>query len=399
MARKTWCFTWNNYMESDILKLQEYIGRECEYAIYGKEKAPDTGTHHLQGYLYLKTKKRLGTLKTEISTTPHWEASKGTPQQNKDYCSKEGDAWEFGTLPGTRTEKSGEKTKERWNKMIELAKEGNWEELEREYPKETVQYKRTWREINLEALKQERHDEWNDDDLKSHFWWIQGSTGSGKSHVVHEIAKMFGEQPYPKGLHKWWNGYRKQRVIHVEEATPKAMEYLGHYMKQWADKWGFQPEVKNSFIDYVVPEFFIVTSNYSLADCFPNAQDYEPLARRFTQYELNTRDDQQFVLDHFRQFIATTETTATQEGQTTAGNKRPRDETDLTTTEPDQCSTDPSPLGNTIAKGLGTPKNMESTGIEPEDNGNTDRDNNNACEEVIHKRSRFVEETLDHFPQ
>ena len=37
------------------------------------------------------------------------------------------------------------------------------------------------------------------------------------------------------------------------------------------------------------PEYIIVTSNYTIRDCFPEERDYEPLERRCTEVCLNTR--------------------------------------------------------------------------------------------------------------
>lgn len=411
MARKTWCFTWNNYTQENDEKLWTFIQKECEYAIYGYETAPNTGTKHIQGYLHFNTKKKLQTLKNQISPIPHWEGSKGTPEQNKTYCSKEGNFKEWGTLPKSTKEKQSEKGQARWKEMREMAKSGDFEGLESKYPKEATVYMRHFKEINLEATKQERHDEWQDNDLKSHFYWIWGPTGTGKSHIVHEIAKLFGERPYPKGLHKWWNGYRKQRVIHIEEATPKAMEYLSHYFKQWADKWGFQPEVKNSFIEYVVPEFIIVTSNYDMTTCFPETQDYEPLARRFTEVRLETREDQTSILNHFKQFALEqtvdpqldnrfVEESINQLSEPVTTLIAPREGTvegnlfeDLTyeALHSDRCSAS-TPMGNTIAIGVEAP---------PYKKGNIHQEREEQDEEVNllrpTKRTKFVEDTLFDF--
>lgn len=301
--KKAWVGTKNNYNEEEYKALYSNLVEFSEYAIIGREIGQE-GTRHLQIYFYLKSPQRLSWLKNNLDKTAHFETAKGTPEQNKTYCSKEGNYIEIGELPGDRTNRIAESCKKRWTDMRRLASEGKMEQLAAEYPKEATIYEKNFEKIRLDSLKQEPHDNWNDTDLKNHFWWISGPTGSGKSHIVNEIAKLISpnERPYRKGLHKWWNGYRKQRVIHIEEATPKAMEYLSHYFKMWADKWGFQPEVKNGFMELIVPEFLIVTSNYTLSDCFPNNEDYAPLQRRFKEFTLETREDQQQILDHFLQF-------------------------------------------------------------------------------------------------
>lgn len=48
---RRWAFTWNNYTENDVNRLRELPNTSIDYLIFGFEKAPDTGTPHLQGYL------------------------------------------------------------------------------------------------------------------------------------------------------------------------------------------------------------------------------------------------------------------------------------------------------------------------------------------------------------
>lgn len=47
-ARKTYCFTYNNYTAVTEVALQKFLVDNCDYACYGRELAPTTGTPHLQ---------------------------------------------------------------------------------------------------------------------------------------------------------------------------------------------------------------------------------------------------------------------------------------------------------------------------------------------------------------
>lgn len=68
------------------------------------------------------------------------------------------------------------------------------------------------------------------------------------------------------------------------------MDYLlGSFYKKWCDKWSFTAECKGTVIQRCRPEYIIVTSNYSIQDCFPSEADYEPLKRRFTEVEVRDR--------------------------------------------------------------------------------------------------------------
>lgn len=87
-----WCFTLNNYSEEIYIHIQEVIKAKAKRAIIGKEKG-EKGTPHLQGYIEWKKKCRP---KNVINVKEiHWEKSKGSKDQNDEYCKKEGIFWEW----------------------------------------------------------------------------------------------------------------------------------------------------------------------------------------------------------------------------------------------------------------------------------------------------------------
>lgn len=85
-ASVRWCFTLNNYTEDHIAVILEKFCGSIKYFIFQEEKAPGTGTPHLQGFVRFATKKRAGEFIgiKEI----HWEKCKGSDKQNIKYCSK-----------------------------------------------------------------------------------------------------------------------------------------------------------------------------------------------------------------------------------------------------------------------------------------------------------------------
>lgn len=84
-ARK-WCFTLNNYTESEEQVLIHFVKTQKHYII-GREVG-ESGTPHLQGFFESKSAKAFSLLKS-ISPRAHWEKARGSVQQNKDYCGKE----------------------------------------------------------------------------------------------------------------------------------------------------------------------------------------------------------------------------------------------------------------------------------------------------------------------
>lgn len=111
MARraKHWTWTLNNPTDDE----EQRLGDAAEaggvvYLCYGRETG-ENGTPHLQGYTVFESPIRFTTVKNRLgSSRLHIEISRGSPVQNRDYCRKDGDFEEFGTLPegnqGRRTD-------------------------------------------------------------------------------------------------------------------------------------------------------------------------------------------------------------------------------------------------------------------------------------------------------
>lgn len=96
LRSRAFCFTINNETLDDIELLMSIPVR---YMLLGFERGKQTGTPHIQGYLYLDNQIEKNVLKKKYMPRAHVEIAKGTPQQNYDYCSKELEYFEFGELP------------------------------------------------------------------------------------------------------------------------------------------------------------------------------------------------------------------------------------------------------------------------------------------------------------
>ena len=114
-----WCFTLNNYTEEEVASIQAL---DVRYIIYGKEVG-EAGTPHLQGYVNLSRTQKLSFV-AKLIPRAHWTPCNGTPQQNIECCSKQGDVWTKGVAPKTRMEtggkEGGKRTRETWEKTLEL---------------------------------------------------------------------------------------------------------------------------------------------------------------------------------------------------------------------------------------------------------------------------------------
>lgn len=95
---KRWCFTLNNYTAEEYDALVTLFENQeiVEYGIFGREVG-QAGTPHLQGFIRLVRKQRLGAVRLLPGLQrAHLEIARGSEQQNRRYCSKEGDVVERG---------------------------------------------------------------------------------------------------------------------------------------------------------------------------------------------------------------------------------------------------------------------------------------------------------------
>jgi len=255
-----WCFTINNpngWDDADI----ETLKRETHYGVVGKETG-EGGTAHYQGYARFEHPKTFKQVK-KILSRAHLEAQKGTWSQASEYCKKDGHFEEWGQVP------SEVNNQFRWTDMINLAETGNMHAIKDRYPAEYIRY-------HDKFLSLRRRHAQILGDLENEWWY--GETGTGKS------KKIWEDYPdhYPKMLNKWWDGYEDQDTVVIEEWSPKN-DMTASGLKIWADRYPFNAEVKGGVIKKIRPRRIIVTSNYSMEQCFERTEDLEPLKRRFKQ--------------------------------------------------------------------------------------------------------------------
>jgi len=265
---RRFCFTWNNYPLDAEEQLRGFFNRKHGvYLVFGREVG-ESGTPHLQGYLHLKDATTFRALKSQLPLV-HLERARGTGAQNREYCTKDADFVEIGTLP----QEKGKAGKEAWSLILRKAEEGDWTWIKTEYPKvwvNTFQKIMSLRKPQLNVI---------DGDIKNEWWY--GATGTGKSKLAWE---KYGAICYQKMLNKWWDGYADEDVVIIEEWSPKN-EVTASALKIWADRYPFSAQIKGGVLQKIRPKKIIVISNYRLEDCFPDSRDREPVERRFTKIE------------------------------------------------------------------------------------------------------------------
>lgn len=288
-----YAFTCNNYAQ---VELDHLASLECKYIVYGKEVG-ESGTPHLQGQVCFATQRTFNVVKGLLGYRFHVEVTKNV-HQSIAYCKKDGDFIERGTMPmsaaakgalggssghlggehghlgASHGVKGGAAEKKRWADALALVKEGRMDEVDAQIQ---LVHARSCEFVYTKALRARPLPDY----VPFSNVWLYGGTGVGKSRV----ARSLFPDHYIKMANKWWDGYSSQGTVIMDDVDPTSMGHLAHFIKTWTDHYPFPCEVKGGAVR-CRPKSFVFTSNYTLRECFPNAQDYLALERRFDVYEV-----------------------------------------------------------------------------------------------------------------
>lgn len=101
------------------------------------------------------------------------------------------------------------------------------------------------------------------------FIFIFGPSGTGKTSIARDFCKVLGLSYYEKSLSKWWDGYNHEDVVLLNDVNPLFFQKFESELKVWTDRYAMNVEKKGSHMK-ICPEWFIITSNYSLQELCGN---------------------------------------------------------------------------------------------------------------------------------
>jgi len=219
---RSWCFTaWDGEPTFDEKKMR--------YLCFSPEVCPESGKHHLQGFVYFKSQMTLTAVQKYLMKTfgskkgINLEFTKGTPEENRTYCGgahyddgkgkvKEPNPEfkEWGDLP-----KQGSRTDIDSIKDAIMSGETTADDVCLENPELFHQCGRTLDRIQALALrKKTRNGLW-----MTKGEWYYGETGAGKSFTAFKDFDV--ETHYVVSLSQlargFWTGYKGQEVVIVNE--------------------------------------------------------------------------------------------------------------------------------------------------------------------------------------
>lgn len=243
-----------------------------EYLAICMEAAPTTGHIHYHCLVVYFQRRRLSAVIKEFPGA-HVQIAKGSINQIIAYLTKDGNLiLEEGIKPIDLRRHSETPSEIRFRELVEASKRGQLDKECLMY----ARYRTYFNQLEVQHMLRMKVSV----DLTTKNIWIYGPPGSGKSKMVQDYLETHKKTCYLKLLNKWWDGYFKQDVVLLEDADPFHCSKLAHHFKIWCDRYSFTAEVKNGVL-IVFPEYeFVVTSNYSIDECF-DAIDASAIRRRF----------------------------------------------------------------------------------------------------------------------
>lgn len=232
---RSYCFTLNNYTEEEYLLASSI---ECRYLVIGKEVG-ESGTPHLQGYVFLENPRSLASLKKSM-VRAHIEVAKGTPLQASIYCKKDGDFIEKGEIPvkGKRTD---------LDEIRELVNAGQGM---REMVDKANSYQ-SIRSAELILKYKEKKRDW-----KPEVIWVCGKSGTGKTRWVYDNYPYDDIHKQPATDTKWFEGYDAHPVVLIDEVD---MQTSYSDLKELTDRYAMRVHYKGGMRSFLA-KVIVLTS-------------------------------------------------------------------------------------------------------------------------------------------
>lgn len=230
----------------------------CEiarYLVYQRERCPDTGKEHWQGYVeFHKTMRIKGAQEALKIPKAHMEKRRGTRDEARNYCMKE-DSRLWGPYEhGTWIEGQGART-DVINCCNIILNGGDMKDVAEAHPASFV---RLYRGLTAFALVMAKPRT-----VKTRVRIYYGfRTGTGKSRMAaFDLPNAFW-MTEEKG---WWDGYTGQKEIIMDDFNPRA--YSREFMLRLMDRNGMTVPIKGGTVTWACEEL-IITTNHNPEDWY-----------------------------------------------------------------------------------------------------------------------------------
>lgn len=260
-----WCFTINNPLPSDMFAVR-HLAHTAGYIIASAEVGKQ-GTPHIQGYVRFNSGhgRTMATMKKAL-VRAHLTVANGSDEENKKYCSKDGDVLLEQGTPSEQGKRSDIKEIANMIKNREIT----LEELMFEYPDMYLRYSRAFEKMFASVLPMR--------DAAPQVHWRWGKAGVGKTKYV--IDKFEREEIYIKDGTSWWDNYKQQKCILIDDFD-NGIPY--RTLLRILDRNHEQGQIKGGYV-YINSPYIYITCEHP-PEHYWQGNEYDQVFRRLTSVE------------------------------------------------------------------------------------------------------------------
>lgn len=230
------------FTDFNLENLKNYKDESTVYICIGEEICPTTNRKHLQGYLYYRNPRSFKSLCSRFRGS-HFEVARGSPSDNRAYCSKEQVVWEHGVCPsqGRRCD---------LDNIRKLICDGASElSIANDFFPQWVQYRRSFTAYR-QLLRLPRCEE-------TKVIICTGDTGSGKTRWAVDL----GASPVEYTSGGFFIGYHGQEIVlfddwELEPTMPREV-----FLKI-CDRYPCIINIKGGYTNWN-PKQIIITTNFT----------------------------------------------------------------------------------------------------------------------------------------
>jgi len=247
-----WLFTLNNPTldELQLTLIFEHIG--YDYLVFQMEEAPTTGTPHYQGYVVFSRKRRLSTFNGLIPA--HFIIARGSPEQNREYCTKEpriGEFCELGKIP----DDAGQGKRSDLVELHFALRNGlSNVDFSNDHFAHFLKYPNLVSNYNVAQIVPRTNG------CTIQCVLILGPPGTGKSRYAATLADSWALGPtYRHSTRQWWDGYRGERVVIFDDFRGSCLSFTD--FKRVVDRYALRVQIKGSSCDLAATHFIFTTNS------------------------------------------------------------------------------------------------------------------------------------------
>lgn len=284
-----WCFTFNNPFDHNWIpgSFNRYLDLLVEkgkvvYWVYQYEIG-ENGTEHYQGYIHLKREQVLEYLRKWITPHAHYERARGTPAQNKEYCTKDdtridGDQAEVGPWEGGDFDKCGQGARTDVLAFVSSIRKGSSnKQLLEEHPALFLRHGSGIQRVRTADLGKRMGPPC--------VILFQGPSGCGKTRCAVEYAEKRNLSYYlrtPMG--EWFEGYNGENVCILDEVDKyEDNSFSLGLLLRVLDRYPVSVPLKGASAE-MVSTTMILTAVNEVRDWYDNAEAPPQIERRITTW-------------------------------------------------------------------------------------------------------------------